>query len=221
LKYLDNLFFASSFLFIQIFSVHGEQAMSFIFNGGVDYYNKDLLNLEMAITLILTTTLYTYLTTVKKGLTFKATLGSAIGFLSFCTFSYISYLAKSTAILSIFLFLFLQVVTVYLLIVKESMQFEMEKEFWKFIVEFNTVIVRFILLVLITGVAILRFFAENSHDYKDFLGLIIYPTLIALFSIFQVCYWLILPAWKEMSDGYKIEKTSVRNKYNKAFKRTK
>jgi hypothetical protein len=204
-----------------VFALHGKHAISYVFNGGVEYYNVDFLRIEVAFILIISTVLYIYLRIVKKGLTFKAFIGSFIGFVSFCILAYFYYLSESKEIISLFLFLFLHVITVYLLIVEESMQCEMEKEFWKFIVEFNTVIVRFILLILITGVAILRFFAENNQGYNGFLGLILHPTLIALFSIFQICFWLILPAWKEMTNGYKIERESVKNKYHRPFKQDK
>ncbi|MDW7551436.1 hypothetical protein [Pseudoalteromonas peptidolytica] len=173
--------------------------MSSIFNGGKEFYSEELFIPAVNLNLLITSMLYTALRFLKKGLTTKATLACFLGLISFLLIVAFAFLVESLTSLSVLLLLFLYTVVSYLLIVEESMADKKEKDFWKFIIEFNTVIVRFILLALIAGIAVLRFFADESNGHNGFIGILIYPTFVGGFTVFQICYWIILPAWDNYS----------------------
>ena len=91
MKFLDSLFFFIGLAFISLFSLHGEKAMSFLFNGGLYPYEERLIAVLPFFILVSVAFLYTLLRYIRKGVKLKATICSFLGLFGFLFMTITSY----------------------------------------------------------------------------------------------------------------------------------
>ena len=90
----------------------------------------------------------------------------------------------------------------------------MEKEFWKILFDYMTKLIRYFLIVYVALIAILKFVSnENGESPMGFMTTLIYPTVVVVVSFFMIGYWVMLPVWSRIIEGYSKDRSiSYNNK---------
>jgi hypothetical protein len=76
---------------------------------------------------------------------------------------------------------------------------DFEPAFWKLILDVAFRVIRYVIMLYVAGFALLKFLSDGiKEDKLGFLTSFAYPTVIVVYSLFIVIYWLALPAWENL-----------------------
>lgn len=79
--------------------------------------------------------------------------------------------------------------------------------------------IRYLLMIYVAGFALLKFLSDGVGESKTgFITSFVYPTVMVLYGVFIVGYWLAIPAWESLVEAHKRQPD---RKHNKLFKRDK
>ncbi len=76
---------------------------------------------------------------------------------------------------------------------------DLTQEFWKIFMDSAMKAIRYVLMLYIAGFALLKFLSDGIGESRDgFLTSFIYPTVMVVYCLFIVGYWLAIPGWENL-----------------------
>lgn len=200
---VDSVLYVFSIFFVSIFIVHGKGFSSFLFGGSEVIYQEPFYNLSATLIFLLAAVGYELLrrARISQGLTIIIAV-----FLGLLTASL--SLFYSVSALVFFLLLYIYIIASGVAILTPYLSMKMDKEFWKIMLDSGLSIMRFILIMFVAAAAIVRFISSGSGESKiGFLSTMFYPVITLIVSYLIVGFWVLLPCWNNMVEGYKISRT--------------
>jgi len=185
-----------------IFAMQGKAISSHLFNGNGNWIRE--YNVAPHMLCAVCGGLYQFIRGRNMGLRKSMLFAPAVGFLSVFLI-HLSSSSPSILVFSIQLLLLIFACGVIALepYVKEN---KFETEFWKLFIESSMKIVRYILMLYIAGFALLKFLSDGVGESKEgFLTSFIYPTVMFVYGIFVIGYWLAIPSWENLVKSYTID----------------
>lgn len=212
---IDSSLYVSVIFAVTIFIAHGKAFSSFLFAGSESIYREPFYNISSTLMFLLASIGYELLRRPSIPQGYKII---TVAFLGLLTASL--SLSYSVSALVFFLLLYVYIIASGIAILTPYLNMKMDKEFWKIMLDSGLSIMRFILVMFVAAAAIARFISGgNSESTIGFLSTMFYPVITLIASYLMVGFWVLLPCWNNMVEGYKLAPDNRVNLPNKSSKK--
>ena len=199
---IDNFLFVTVLLAGEILALHGKAMASFLFANAPSPL-RSIYFPEYIYAILFTASMGFVLIRISnwKPAT-KLIISTCTGFLAAISTQF--YDRPSSLIF--FLQLFIYATACGVIWIEHYLEYELDKDFWKFMFENVLKFIRYILVVYGAMIVILEYISStNGEKTIGFITTLAYPTIIVLVSIFIIGYWVLIPSWEKYLMSSKIE----------------
>lgn len=114
-------------------------------------------------------------------------------------------MADQVSTLIVMLQLYIFGVCLIIVLLNSYFAMTLEVTFWQMLFDNVVKFIRYVLLLLALGVAILQFVSGGINESIDgFLASLLYPVVTILGSFFVIGYWLLIPCWERLVDALEV-----------------
>jgi len=197
---IDSILFFLAFFIAEVFALHGKAFASFIFNNGNSIFRESAHKPEIYGVLFIAVLACQAMRHFDLENRSKLLLASMIGFGAAIAVQ----MHDSPSVLVFFLQVFVFATVAGIIWMESFLTEEMEKEFWVLLFENVFKSIRYILVGYAALIVVLKFISSGGRESTiGFLTTLFYPTVIILFSIFAIGYWILIPCWQRIVLLYK------------------
>ncbi|HNT16728.1 MAG TPA: hypothetical protein PKJ37_02375 [Acidobacteriota bacterium] len=198
---MDNLLLASILLFGELFSLHGKQFSSFLFDIEEKPYRPSANTFSLFSIQIITVVCFAMIRGSKLKYPLKFFLMSFLGLAA----SLATQFNDSRSILIFFLQLLLYATVAIIVMVEQYLVMNMDKEFWQFMFSSSLKTVGFVSALVAALSYFLRTISDkNNENAEGFITTLFYPLVIMAVCVAIFTYWIILPCWDRVVQYHRI-----------------
>jgi len=197
----DSILFFLAFFIAEVFALHGKAFASFIFDNGSSIFRESAHKPVIYGVLVIAVLACQAMRHSDWENRSKLLLASVIGFGTAIAIQ----MHDSPSILVFFLQVFVFATVAGIIWMESFLSENMEKEFWVLLFENVFKSIRYILVGYAAMIVVLKFISSDGRESTiGFLTTLFYPTVIILFSIFAIGYWILLPCWQRIVILHKV-----------------
>ncbi len=196
---LKNLFFFVTAVGGQFFIVHGKTISSHFFAHKEQFLSAKFDNIWVYLIILLISLIFLMIKLKVKDKTkqiFFTVVTGMIGAISIVFFGFSSPLI-------LVLLLYLYGVMAIIIVIEPVLSKTMDIEFWKFLFENIIKLIKYFLVIFGILFTVLEFLVKQINESNiSFLTTLFYPSMILVLSFFMIGFWIILPVWNKIEEGY-------------------
>lgn len=203
-KLFDNVFFFSFVLAGNLYAIHGKYISHVVLHGATEpispSHHKPEIYAAIAVLSVGLVTLKS--SSTRMSMKLKAFLGL---FLGLGCIVLVHTMADQVSTLIVMLQLYIFGVCLIIVLLNSYFAMTLEVTFWQMLFDNVVKFIRYVLLLLALGVAILQFVSGGINESIDgFLASLLYPVVTILGSFFVIGYWLLIPCWERLVDALEV-----------------
>lgn len=196
--HLNDLYFLTVLLGVQILILYGKQVSIFLFNGG-ESFSPRLWSVETHILILAASVIFTLLKMKKCEEQVIGFWGGLVGILIVVM---ISVEVRSIIISAMMLFLF--IVSTFVVVIDKYANDQMSEDFWALLFSASFKGIQFSLILFGLGMTLIKFVSEGKGEKVDsFLTTFFSATFSMVGIMYVMMHWALLPCWKQLVRKHK------------------